>query len=201
MCPADEKENFARLKHTKEKSFAKGIGIRRRNRISMKRLIVLADTHVGQRIDRIPEVVARAIESSSIVVHAGDYTNIETVETLKAYGKVFYGVRGNMDDNKIRIDLPESLVFELNGVRFGLVHGDGSPWGLARRVYDRFSDPKPDVLIFGHSHIPLEEKYDDTLVLNPGSVSGNLFSRCGSYIFMELDEKGGLKYEIVEIIP
>ncbi|MGB9561677.1 MAG: metallophosphoesterase family protein, partial [bacterium] len=150
------------------------------------------------RILRMPEEVWDVAGDVDIIVHAGDYTNMDTVEEIRGLGKVFYGVCGNMDDEPVKRELPPRLEFELNGIRFALVHGRGSPWGLAQKLYAELPKEKPDILIFGHSHIPLEEKYNKTLLLNPGSVSGNLFSSCGSYIIMEVDEKGSFRYNMFE---
>ena len=53
-----------------------------------------------------------------------------------------------------------------------------------------------DVVMFGHTHRPYFEQDEDITVLNPGSVSyPRQEGRRGSYMIMEMDEEGDLKFE------
>ena len=50
--------------------------------------------------------------------------------------------------------------------------------------------------MFGHTHRPYFEQDEDITVLNPGSVSyPRQEGRRGSYMIMEMDEEGDLKFE------
>ena len=78
-----------------------------------------------------------------------------------------HAVLGN-NDVRLRGVLPEQLVVELDGVRVGMVHDSGSTKGRAARVRRRF--PTCDVVVFGHSHAPVDEEgLDGQWLLNPGS--------------------------------
>jgi len=75
-------------------------------------------------------------------------------------------VRGNMDSGEIKKALPEKEIFEVNGRKVGLVHGTGSPWGIAERVREQFNGV--DIIIFGQSHEPCNRYVQGVLLFNPG---------------------------------
>ena len=135
-------------------------------------IFVLADTHVPERMAALPGKFLSQVRPGDVIFHAGDFVRLEVLQTLEGLATV-HGVRGNMDEPRIRELLPESKVVKLQGKRIGVCHGSGSPHKLEERVY-RELGAKCDVLIFGHSHAPLNKKIGDILVFNPGSLSGNL---------------------------
>jgi putative phosphoesterase len=61
-----------------------------------------------------------------------------------------------------------------------------------------FSQEKPDIIIFGHSHVPKNEYIDGTLFFNPGSVTDTVYAPYRSYGIIEID-KGEIKAEIYKI--
>ena len=160
------------------------------------KLAIIADTHIGQRLQDFPQLFLELLDSPDVIIHSGDFTNVYALETIAALADTFYGVYGNMDSPAVKDMLPRELRFELNSVSFGLIHGWGAGWDLHNRVYDHFKSDRPRIIIFGHSHIPFRQNFGTTLLLNPGSVSGNLFSDKGSFLLMELSEDG--EFEIVK---
>ncbi len=159
------------------------------------RIAIVSDTHIGQRLGNLPPVFYNLIDKPDVIIHAGDFTNVETLKEIQGLAESFYGVVGNMDNSQIGNMLPKENRFELNGVTFGLIHGWGAAGGLQDRVFEHFKDDKPQIIIFGHSHVPLQQKRGNTLLLNPGCVSGNLFSNKGSLVLMELSENGEFEIE------
>ncbi len=138
----------------------------------MKEIAVISDSHIPDRADEICERFWDMIESSDIVVHAGDYAREETFNALEHYSTDFYGVKGNCDffENE---ELTESKTFEVEGLSFGVYHGTGiSPRGhkpTLEKIAEK--DLETDILIHGHTH--QEEIYfGDKLLLNPGSCTG-----------------------------
>ncbi len=78
-----------------------------------------------------------------------------------------YAVLGNNDHDLVGI-LQESRMLELEGVRIALVHDSGATKGRAGRLYRRF--PIADLVVFGHSHVPVNEIGEQNQILfNPGS--------------------------------
>ncbi|MBW1713348.1 MAG: metallophosphoesterase family protein, partial [Deltaproteobacteria bacterium] len=85
-----------------------------------------------------------------------------------------YAVSGNMDPPEIRSAWPDKRVVELDGFRFGLTHGWGSPFGLDKRVLNQM--PEVDCVCFGHSHRPLNKRRGDVLLFNPGAARSGFMS-------------------------
>ncbi|WP_053956542.1 phosphodiesterase [Inediibacterium massiliense] len=99
-----------------------------------------------------------------------DYDPKEVAKVLNQYQQKIIAVRGNCDSevDQMMIDYPMmgeyAIVFYENKKLF-LTHG---------HIYHKNNLPKlskGDVLIHGHTHIPVLEKLDDFYLFNPGSIS------------------------------
>lgn len=135
-------------------------------------IFVLSDTHVPERMARLPQKLLNQIKSDDIIFHAGDFVRWGVFQKLKSLATL-HAVFGNMDEARIKKLLPQIKVVEVQGKKIGVCHGSGSPFRLGERVYREF-EKRCDVLIFGHSHVPYSGKIKDTLLFNPGSLSGNM---------------------------
>ena len=120
-------------------------------------------------------MLERHFRGVSAVLHAGDLVNLEVMEMLESFGKV-YAVCGNMDPVPVRDALPEKRVVELDKFRIGMIHGWGSPHGLSERVRPQFSEEKLDCIVFGHSHQAYDRIEDGILMFNPGSPTDRRFA-------------------------
>ena len=131
-------------------------------------LLLLADTHLPKRAKVLPDAVWAAVDAADVVVHAGDWVDEATLDALEARAARLVGVFGNNDGPDLRARLPEVARFELDGLRFAVVHETGAATGRERRADEAF--PDTDVLVFGHSHIPWDSVSPAGLrLLNPGS--------------------------------
>ena len=162
----------------------------------MTRILVISDTHIPERSAKIPEEFLKQIKKDEIILHAGDFTNFEVLEQIRKLGSL-YAVWGNMDDGKIKKFLPEKQILEVEGKTIGIYHGYGAPYGLEKKVYEKFEETL-DVIVFGHSHTPYSQKIKNTLMFNPGSLSGNNQTGNPSYGILRI-EPGEIWGEIVEI--
>ncbi|ROR74419.1 metallophosphoesterase family protein [Bogoriella caseilytica] len=132
------------------------------------RLVLLADTHLPQRAKALPEAVWSAVEDVDLVVHAGDWVDLATLDELEERSQRLLAVYGNNDHGELRERLPEVAREEIDGVRIGVVHETGDAKRREMRCDERY--PDLDVLIFGHSHIPWDTTTPNGLrLLNPGS--------------------------------
>ncbi len=133
------------------------------------RIVVLADTHAPRRWRSCPAEVAKHLRTADLILHAGDVCTPEVLDELARYAPV-RAVCGNNDGPEvIAWGAPESLEFEVDGFRLAMVHDSGPAKGRTARMGRRF--PTADLVVFGHSHIPLDETADGTRVFNPGSPS------------------------------
>ena len=156
------------------------------------RALVLSDTHlrdaragdVGAR--RLPDAVSVALHDADVVLHCGDVVERGVLDALVSHAPV-HAVLGN-NDVSLRGELPERLVVELDGVRVGMVHDSGLTKGRAARVHRMF--PTCDVVVFGHSHAPVDELgVDGQRLFNPGSPTQRRLQPHPS--FGLLDVEGG----------
>jgi len=101
-----------------------------------------------------------------VILHAGDLVDRSVLDTLSSIAPT-YAVLGNNDHDLVG-RLPETQDLELEGVRIAMIHNSGSTSGRAARLRRKF--PDADVVVFGHSHIPLAtEGIEGQRLFNPGS--------------------------------
>jgi len=117
---------------------------------------------------KLPEQLKMELETSNVVFHTGDWQTIEVAEALREYAPV-KGVVGNVDGEEIRKSFPERLIVELPGLRVGITHGHGKGKTTEKRAMDTFKNESIDLLIYGHSHIPVHKKVGNLTLFNPGS--------------------------------
>ena len=72
-----------------------------------------------------------------------------------------------MDEPGLREALPRHRVVEIAGKRIGMVHIPGPRAGREARLAARF--PECEAIVYGHTHVPDVERYEDAWILNPGS--------------------------------
>jgi uncharacterized protein len=79
-----------------------------------------------------------------------------------------HAVLGNNDGPDVAAwGAPETLSLDLGGLRVAMIHDSGASTGRLRRMRRRF--PDADLVVFGHSHIPVDESADGLRIFNPGS--------------------------------
>ena len=150
----------------------------------MKRLGVIADTHSRE----IPKQVLEDFKTVEFIIHAGDFCLTSDFDKL-AKVNVLKAVYGNMDEPELRQKLPRRQIISWEGFRLGVFHGDGPPQKLLGLVRDEFKNEKVNVIIFGHSHQPMNEKINNVLWFNPGSPNDVVFAPYCSYGILEIQEK------------
>jgi uncharacterized protein len=132
-------------------------------------IAVIADTHLPRGARRLPEACLERIAAADLLVHAGDFSTVEVLRELEAIGPPLVGVHGNVDSAELRRLLPAERVVEAAGARVAIVHDAGPRTRRLTRMRARFGG-RADVVVFGHSHMPLLERADDGFqIFNPGS--------------------------------
>lgn len=134
------------------------------------RLLLISDTHLPTRAKRLSDDVWRQVDEADVVVHAGDWVDLATVEALEARSRRLIAVWGNNDGPELRERMPEFTVARIEELRVGVVHETGSAAGREARMDAAYADDDLDVLVFGHSHIPWDSTTPRGIrLLNPGS--------------------------------
>lgn len=151
------------------------------------RLLVVADTHLPTRAKALPEQVWQEVAEADVVVHAGDWMQLSLLDELERRARPVVGVWGNNDGDDLRARLPEVARFEVESVRFGVVHETGPARGREERCSELY--PDLDVLVFGHSHIPWDTTTASGLrLLNPGSPTDRRRQPHCTYMTLTVDD-------------
>jgi putative phosphoesterase len=166
---------------------------------------VLSDTHVPHRTANVPQTIYDDFQRRNVdyVFHLGDFTSLDVYNDLiEIFGeKKVFAVRGNMDfDDQLRKILPEKIEMDIIGHKTLLLHGMGGPNMIVRRLTKKLDllDSDYDLIIFGHTHRPVNETQDGILFFNPGTTTpiDNKFTVISSYGFLRIS-KDKIQPEII----
>jgi len=157
---------------------------------------VIADTHISDSAQKLPRQVYDCFKDCDLIIHAGDAVEISVIQELGKLAET-KAVWGNMDSLELKRCLPEKLVLNVGGKTIGVIHGEGPAFKVHDIVRAAFS-AQVDIIIFGHSHVPFNEKKGRTLLFNPGSATDKVFSQYRSFGVIEI--KGDeVRAEIIKI--
>jgi putative phosphoesterase len=162
------------------------------------RVAVLADTHAPLRWRSCPPEVARKLEGVDLILHAGDVCRAWVLDELRGFAPV-RAVLGNNDTRDVADwGAPETLTLDLDGLRVGMVHDAGPAGGRARRMRRRF--PHSDLVVFGHSHVPLDlADREGPRLLNPGSPTDRRRQPRGTMALLRVEAGALLQARIVPV--
>jgi uncharacterized protein len=164
------------------------------------RVVVVSDTHLPRRAKDLPAPVWAAVEAADVVVHAGDWCDGASVLALRSRSARLVGVAGNNDGADVRAHLGEFAAFEVEGVRFGVVHETGPKQGRERRC-DAAHAGTLDVLLFGHSHVPWDSTTPSGIrLLNPGSPTDRRRMPTATWLELTVAD-GGLREVELRHVP
>lgn len=105
-------------------------------------------------------------EEIKLILHCGDICSRETIDFAN---KIFKGeikyVKGNGDFD---LDLPDKLEVEFNKKKILFTH-----WpDIAKKSAQ---SKKYDLVFYGHTHRPWDEKVGDAHMINPGEMAGQFY--------------------------
>jgi putative phosphoesterase len=135
------------------------------------RIAVISDTHLPRGARRLPDRCVEEVRAADLVLHAGDIATVGVLEELEGLAggpDRVCAVLGNVDEPALADrGVPVTRTVEAGGARIAIVHDAGPALARWERMRARF--PDADVVVFGHSHIPLHEDRDGLQLFNPGS--------------------------------
>lgn len=147
------------------------------------RILVFSDSH--KNTDACAMVIENII-GVDMVLHAGDHAS-DCAELEKMFPHLeFRYVSGNCDFSTA----PSELIIEVLGKRIFLTHGHGYAVKYDSDYYtiiNKGAAEKADLVVFGHTHVPVCDFSKTPPILNPGSIKHS-----GTYGVIEIED-GKLK--------
>ena len=164
------------------------------------RIGLISDTHIPESREELWPQVFDAFRGVDLILHAGDLHELRVVDELNEIAPI-YVARGNGDDGSggrpvVPDDerLREAWWLELGGLVVGVTHVVPVPempphLTLERSIARHFPDRKPDVIIYGDTHVESIDMVDGILCVNPGSPTfpHNLEMQFGTIGFLEIE--------------
>ena len=146
---------------------------------------------------RNPRDVARHFAGVDLILHAGDLTAPAVLDELGAIAPV-RAVRGNNDGPDVAAwGAPETLELDIAGLPVAMIHDSGQATGRTARMRRRF--PGAELVVFGHSHIPLDQTGDGVRIFNPGSPTDRRRQPHGTIGLLDIAGGRLTRAEIVEV--
>jgi len=105
-------------------------------------------------------------EKIKLILHCGDIMNQEIIDQANEYfnGEIKF-VKGNGD---FELDLPAKMELEFNKRKIAFTHFPD----IAKKLSQ---SGKFDLVFYGHTHRPWDEKIGDTHMINPGELAGQFY--------------------------
>ena len=127
------------------------------------RIIVLSDTHgyINNVVDKM-----MTMDKPDLIIHLGDNAR-DGEKVSQELGIESIVVKGNCDLDSI---YNEDELIEIKGKKIFLTHGHRYDVnGGLNRIYYKGLEIGADIILFGHTHIPINIKEDNLIIMNPGS--------------------------------
>jgi putative phosphoesterase len=123
---------------------------------------VISDTHGLLR----PESLA-ALQGSDYIIHAGDIGDPVILDKLEEIAPVT-AVRGNVDHGAWTRKIPATNVLEIGAISIYVLHN-------LQELDLKPEAAKFAAVVYGHSHVPKQERKNGVLYFNPGSAGPRRF--------------------------
>ena len=161
----------------------------------MKKILLVSDTH-----SYLDDTILKYVKGSDITIHAGDVGSEDIIYTIKKH-TFFIGVYGNIDDQQVRTTLKENEIINIENHKFLITHIAGKCPNYNKKLKKLISDEKPQILIYGHSHLLKVEfdKKNQLTVINPGAAGKHGFHRKRTMIRFKISKSGLSDMEIIEL--
>ncbi|MCI0657616.1 MAG: metallophosphatase family protein, partial [Acidobacteria bacterium] len=130
-------------------------------------------------------------------LHAGDIGGEEILEELRSVAPVT-AVSGNTDGFPLVSTLKASETLEFQPERIVLTHQIGHPERLYPEASDLVKEFRATLVVFGHTHSPLNRVVRGVRFLNPGAAGPRRFSLPRTVALLEV---GPTESAQVQFVP
>ncbi len=161
----------------------------------MKKIALISDSH-----GHIDHAILNTLNNVDEVWHAGDIGQPDILETLPPEKRI-RAITGNIDEPGLRKKYPETLVFDVEGLKIVMTHIGGRPGRYAKGVKALIHSNQAKVFICGHSHIcrVMQDKELGCLYMNPGAIGHQGFHQMRTLLLFEVGEGKIGNLKVVEL--
>jgi putative phosphoesterase len=163
----------------------------------MMRIVVLSDTHAPRRWKTCPPAVASQLRGADLILHAGDVCTAAVLDELAQYAPVTAVVGNNDGPDVAAWGAAETASLTPEGLRVAMIHDSGPAAGRLGRVRARF--PGAELVVFGHSHIPLDAVGETLRIFNPGSPTDRRRQPHGTLGVLHVADGALVEARIIEV--
>lgn len=151
----------------------------------MKKILVISDSHGDYY--KMQDIINERYDVD-YRFHLGDYAIPDYLMSD------FLAVKGNQD---VHSSFPSFKDVEIEGFKIHLEHGNN--YRLAFELENYLKEIGCDIFLFGHTHQKMVRKINNTILLNPGSLTRPRDGDKGSYLIITLEKDKEIKYEFIEV--
>jgi hypothetical protein len=161
------------------------------------RVAVLSDTHAPRRWKSCPPLVAQQLRGCDQILHAGDVCIAPVLDELAQYAPVC-AVIGNNDGPDVPAwGATPAAELDIGGLPVAMIHDSGPASGRLARMRRAF--PRAGLVVFGHSHIPLDQSADGLRIFNPGSPTDRRRQPAGTMGLLHIDDGRLVQASIIDV--
>ncbi len=146
------------------------------------RIVVVSDTH-----RRVKEIINNLDNKSfDLLIHLGDY--IKDAETIEDELNIeIVKVKGNSDFREKHGE--DEIIKNIKGKKILITHGHKYNVKFTfDNLYYRAQELNVNLVLFGHTHKPFNEKIDNILFFNPGSPTNPRNLSEGTYGIIDIND-------------
>ncbi len=160
-------------------------------------MVVLSDTHAPRRWKSCPPAVAEHLRRADLILHAGDVCVAGVLDELSEYAPVHVVCGNNDGADVVAWGAPGTLEVDVGGT----ARRDGSRQrpGTGRAARLRRLFPDADLVVFGHSHIPMDVTDAGVRIFNPGSPTDRRRQPHGTVGLLTVEDGRLVAAEIVPV--
>jgi len=147
---------------------------------------VISDTHLPNAGAGFPEILIEKLKKVDLIIHAGDHCEERYLDKLKSIAEV-KTVAGNRDSHQLKRKLKDKITFEAAGKKISVIHGHQFRGkNILQGLNYTFNDS--DIIVFGHTHRPFNERFSDKLFFNSGSPTDKRLEKNYTFGIIEIEE-------------
>lgn len=144
-----------------------------------------AQNMVHEHVSRVFRKAFTERPEADLILHAGDVCVPSVLDELASFAPLVV-VRGNNDGPDVATwGAPDEVQLDVAGLAVAMVHDSGAKQGRGRRLRRRF--PEAALVVFGHSHIPVDVVEDGLHLVNPGSPTDRRRQPHGTIGLLDID--------------